>query len=89
VDVLQQIAVIGVIDPTLDRDLEDDDSGLCGQTRGRYRDAALAQRVCYPRGESRILDQLSLLKPWAGRNNCLALAHLLASAALKEDAGSR
>ena len=52
-DELRQVALAGLVDPALERDLEDGDARLGGQARRRLGDAAPAQRVGERRGRAR------------------------------------
>ena len=48
---LRQVSLVGLVDPAFERDSEDSDPCLGGQTRGWVADAAPAQRVGDRRGE--------------------------------------
>jgi hypothetical protein len=61
-DVVQQVARLGVVDPTFERDLEDCHSNLRGQARPWFGDATAAQRLRGSRRERRELQSLPLLK---------------------------
>jgi len=76
-DALRQVRAPGLVDPAFERDLEDGDPRLGGQTRGWLLDAAPAQRVGERRSERCELDQLALLKLGARSDDGLALARQL------------
>ena len=69
----RQVSLLELLVPAFNRDPEDGDPCLGGQTRGRVCDAALAQRVGDRRGERCELDQLAFVQLWVRCNDALAL----------------
>ena len=79
--------VLTLGDPAFEGDPEDRDPRLRGEARGRFPDAALAQRPGERRGDRGELDQLAFLELRVGGDDGLAPAGEFA--ALSQHAGGR